>query len=61
MPASKNASILSLDASPLSIRILDAKVFVPLRFTIIFYSKIFGIEPTHDPPPVSNRRTMGKA
>jgi len=56
-----------------SIRILDA-AFVPLRFTIIFYSKIlsirfkhplFGcrmpIEPTHDPPPVPNRRTMGKA
>ncbi|MGB6423072.1 MAG: hypothetical protein WBD56_02070 [Anaerolineales bacterium] len=35
--------------------------FVPLRFAIFFYSKIFIIEPTHGAPPAPNQRTMGYA
>ena len=34
-------------------------IFVPLRFAIFFYSKIFSIEPTHGAPPAPNRRNMG--
>ena len=34
------------------------QLFVPLRFKIIFYSKIFFIEPTHDPSTTPNRRPM---
>ncbi|MCJ7661852.1 MAG: hypothetical protein MUO67_22125, partial [Anaerolineales bacterium] len=34
------------------------QLFVPLRFKIIFYSKIFIIEPTHGASPTPNRRTM---
>jgi len=31
------------------------KLFVPLRFAIIFYSKILSIEPTHGVPPAPHR------